>query len=234
MYFSILEAEGSRLRCQQLGSSEVLSFGMQEATVLQLSFPCRHPFVHVYCWWFFLFLEQWSPNFLTPGTGFVEDTFSMDQVRGMICEIKRHLLLVGKAMTNLDSVLKSRDIILPTKVHLVKAMVFLVVLYGCERWTIKKADCQRIVVLPKTLESPLESKKIKPENPKGNQPWIFIGKTDAEDEAPILWSPDMKNWLIGKDPDAEKDWGQEEKGATEDEMVGWHHRLNGHELSKLL
>jgi len=74
------------------------------------------------------------------------------------------------------------------------------------------------------------SKEIQPVHPKGNQPWIFIGKTDAEAEAPTLWPPDVKNWLIGKDPDGGKDWGQEEKGMTEDEMVGWHHRLNGHEF----
>ena len=84
------------------------------------------------------------------------------------------------------------------------------------------------VMLEKTLESPLDSKEIKSVNPKGNQPWIFTGRTDAEAEAPILWSPDAKSWLTGKDPDAGKDWRQEEKGATEDEMVGWHHRLDGH------
>ena len=82
--------------------------------------------------------------------------------------------------------------------------------------------------LEKTLESPLESKEIKPINPKGNESWIFIGGTDAEPEAPVLWQPDVKNWLTGKGPDAGKDWGQEEKGVTEDEMVGWHHQLNGH------
>ena len=85
------------------------------------------------------------------------------------------------------------------------------------------------VALQKTLESPLAWKEIKPVNPKGNQPWIFIGKTDAETEAPILWPPDSKSWLTGKDPNARKDWGQE-KRATEDEMVGWHHWLNGHEF----
>ena len=88
-------------------------------------------------------------------------------------------------------------------------------------------------MLEKTLESPLDCKEIKPVNPNGNQPWIFIGRTDAEAEAPILWPPDVKNWLIGKDPDAEKDWRQEEKGMTEDEMVGWYYRLYGHDLSKL-
>ena len=88
------------------------------------------------------------------------------------------------------------------------------------------------MVLEETLESPLDCKEIKPVNPKGNQPWIFIERTDAETEAPILWPPDAKTWLIGKDPDAGKDQGQEEKGATEDEMVEWHHWLNGHELEQ--
>ena len=149
-------------------------------------------------------------------------------------EIQRCLLLGRKAMTNLDSILKSRDITLPKKVHLVKAMVFLVVMYGCENWTIKKGECWRIdafwtVVLEKTLENPLDSKEIQPVHPKGNQSWMFIGKTDAEAETPMLWPPDVKNWLIGKDLDAGKDWRWEEKGMTEDEMVGWHHWLNGHE-----
>ena len=88
------------------------------------------------------------------------------------------------------------------------------------------------MVLENTLEGPLDSKETKPVNPKENQPWIFIRRTDAE--APILWPTDAKNWLIGKDPDAGKDWGQEEKGTTEDEMVGWHHRLNGHEFDHTL
>ena len=113
-------------------------------------------------------------------------------------EINRRLLFGRKAMTNWDSVLKGRDITLPTKVYLVKAMVFPVVMYGCESWTIKKAEHQRIdfqtVVLEKTLESPLNSKEIKPVNPKGNQPWIFIGRTHAEAETPILWPPDSKSW----------------------------------------
>ena len=104
----------------------------------------------------------------------------------------------------------------------------------CESWTIKKAERQRIdafdLVLEKTLESPLDCKEINPDNPKGNQPWIFIGSTDAEAEAPILWPHDAKNWLIGKDPDARKDWRQEEKGMAEDEMVGCHHWLNEHEF----
>ena len=120
---------------------------------------------------------------------------------------------------------------MPTKVHIVKAIVFPVVVYRCESWTIKKAEswnwCLQTIVLEKTLESHLDSKKIKPVNPKGNQPWIFIGRTDAEAEAPILWPPDVMSQLIGKDPDAGKDWGQEEKGMTEDEMVGRHHWHNG-------
>ena len=152
-------------------------------------------------------------------------------------EIKRCLLLERKVMTNLDSLLESRDITLPTKVHLVKAMVFPVVMYGCESWTIKKAEHWRIgafwtVVLEKTLESPLDCKEIQPVNPKGNQSWIFTGMTDAEAETPILGPPDVKNWLIGKDPDAGKYWEQEEKETTENEMVGWHHQLDGHEFEQ--
>ena len=90
------------------------------------------------------------------------------------------------------------------------------------------------IVLEKTLESPLDCKEIQSVHPKGNQSWIFIGRTDAEAETPILWPPDVKSWLIGKDPDAGKDWGQEEKGMTEDEMVGWHHWLDGHEFEQVL
>ena len=90
--------------------------------------------------------------------------------------------------------------------------------------------CFWTVVLEKTFESPLDCKEIQPVHPKGYQSWIFIGRAHAEAETPILWPPDVKNWLIGKDPDAGKDWRWEEKGMTEDEMVGWHHRLNGHEF----
>ena len=146
-------------------------------------------------------------------------------------EIKRCLLLGREAMTNLDSILKSRDIALPTKVRLVKAMVFPVAMYGCESWTIKKAEHYWTVVLEKTLENPLDCKEIKPINPKVNQSWIFIGRTDVEAETPILWQPDSKNWLIGKDPNAVKDWRQEEKGTREDEMVWWHHQLYGNEFA---
>ena len=101
-------------------------------------------------------------------------------------------------------------------------------------WTVKKGEHRRIdfwtMMLEKTLESPLDCKEIQPIHPKGDQSWVFIGRTDAKAETPILWLPDAKSWLIWKDTDAGKDWGQEEKGTTEDEMVGWHHWLNGHEF----
>ena len=151
-------------------------------------------------------------------------------------EIKRRLLLGRKVMTNLDSILKSRDITLPIKVCLVKAMIFPVVMYGCESWTIKKAEHRRIdafelcVVLEKTLESPLDCKEIQPVHPKGYQSWVFIGRTDVETETPILWPPDAKCWFIWKDPDAGNNWRREEKGTTEDEMAGWHHQLSGDEF----
>ena len=102
-----------------------------------------------------------------------------------------------------------------------------------ERWA-RKNRCFQTVELEKTLECSLGCREIKSVNPKGNQPWIFIGKTDAEAEAPVLWSPDAKSWLIGKEPNAGKDWGQEEKGTTENEIVGWHHWLNRHEFEKTL
>ena len=107
---------------------------------------------------------------------------------------------------------------------------------GCEEGCVPKNWCFWTVVLEKTPESPLDCKEIKLVHPKGNQSWIFIGRPDAEAEAeaPILWPPDVKNWLTGKDPGAWKDWRQEEKGTTEDEMVGWHHRLNGHEFEQAL
>ena len=148
-------------------------------------------------------------------------------------EIRGHLLLGRKALTILDSILKSRDITVSTKVHLVKAMGFPVVVYGCESWTIKKAECQRIDAFELWCwRRLLDCKGIKLVNPKGNQSWIFIGRTGAETEAPIFWPPDANNWLTGKDPDAGKDWRQEEKGMTEDEMVGWHHYINGHEFEQ--
>ena len=123
-----------------------------------------------------------------------------------------------------------------TKVRLVKGLIFPVVVYGWElnykeSWVLKNWYFWT-VVLEKTLESPLDSKEIQPVHPKGNQPWIFTGRTDAEAEAPILWPHDAKSWLIRKDPDAGKDWRQEEKGTTEDKIVGWHHRLNGNEFEQ--
>ena len=154
----------------------------------------------------------------------------------MIAAMKLRCLLLGrKVMTNLDIILKSRDITLPTKVCLVKAMVFPVVMYGCESWTIKKAEPQKnwcfwTVVLEKTLESPLDCKEIQRVHPKGDPSWVFIGRTDAKAETPILWPPHAKSWLIGKDSDAGRDWWQEEKGTTEDEMAGWHHWLDGLEF----
>ena len=150
-------------------------------------------------------------------------------------EIKRRLLLERKVMTDLDSILKSRDITLWTKVHLVK--VFPVVMYGCESWTVKKAErwraqnwCFWTVVLEKTLESPLDCKEFQPGHPKGDRSWVFIGRTDVKAETPILWPPHAKCWLFGKDPDAGRVRGQEEKGTTEDEMAEWHHQLNGDEF----
>ena len=147
-------------------------------------------------------------------------------------EIKRRLLLGRKAMRNPGSILKSRDTTLPAKVHIVKAMVFPVVMYRCERWTIKKAEHWRTDAFELWWWRRLlrDCKEIQPVNPKGNQSWIFSGRTDAEAEDPILWSPDVKNWLIGKDPDAVKDWRQEDKGTAEDELVAWHHWLVGHEF----
>ena len=146
-------------------------------------------------------------------------------------EVKRHLLLGRKAMTILDSILKSRDITWPTKVHLVKAMVFssshvwVWELDHKESWAPKNWHHELW-----SWRRPLDCKEIQPVHAKENQFWIFIGRTDVEAETPIFWPPDGKNWLIWKDPDAGKDWRQEEKGMTEDEMVGWHHRLDGHEF----
>ena len=141
-------------------------------------------------------------------------------------------------MTNLDSVLKSRDITLLTKGYLDKSMAFPVVMYRCESWTIKKVSSAELMLLncgagEESWKS-LDSKEIKPVNPKGNQSWIFIGTTDNEVEVRMLWPPGVKSWLIGKAPDARKVWGQVEKGATEDEMVRWHRWLNGHESEQTL
>ena len=121
-----------------------------------------------------------------------------------------------------------------TKVCIVKAMVFPVVMFGWESYTIKKTECWRTDAFElwcwrRLLKSPLDCKEIQPVHPIGDQSWVFIRRTDAEAETPILWLPDVKNWLIGKDPDAGKDWRRQEKGTTEDEMAGWHHWLDGHE-----
>ena len=124
-----------------------------------------------------------------------------------------------------------------TKVHIVKAIIFPVVMCRCENWTKKKAEHGSIDAFelwcskesPLALESPLDCKEIQPVHPKGDQFWVFIGGTDVEAKTPILWPPHAKSWLTGKDSDAGRDWGQEEKGTTEDEMAGWHHGLDGHE-----
>ena len=141
-------------------------------------------------------------------------------------------------MTNLDSIFESRDITLPTKVQLVKAMVFPVVKYGCESWTVKKSEPWKIDAfevwcwrrLLRVLG--LQLLAIQPIHLEGDRSWVFIGRTDAEAETPILWPPHAKSWLIWKDPDAGRDWGREENGTTEDEMAGWHHRLDGHEFEQ--
>ena len=144
------------------------------------------------------------------------------------------MLLGRKAMINLDSILKGRDITLPTKAHIMKAMVFLVAMYGCKSWTTKKAEHWRtdpfeLWCWRRLLRISWTARRSNQSILKENHPWIFTGRTDAEAEAPILGSPGEKSQLIGKDSDAGKDWGQEEKGMTENEMVGWYHQLNGHE-----
>ena len=143
-------------------------------------------------------------------------------------------LLGRKAMTNLDSILKSRHYFAnkgpPSQSYgLSSSHVWMWELDYKESW-VPKNWCFWTVVLEKTLESPLDCKEIQSVHSKANQSGIFIGSTDAEAETPILWPPDVKNWLIGKEPDAGKDWRREEKGMTEDEMVEWHHRLDGHEF----
>ena len=142
-------------------------------------------------------------------------------------EIKRCSLFGRKAMTNLDSILKSRDITLPTKVCLVKALVFPVVIYGCESWTIKEAEHWRIDAFElwcwrRLLRVPWTARRS---NQSILKEWVFIGRTDVEAETPTLWPPDVKSWLVWKDSDAGKDWRREEKGTTENEMVGWNHQL---------
>ena len=151
-------------------------------------------------------------------------------------EIERCLFLGRKTMTNLDSVLKSRHYFI-NKCPYCQSYVFssshvlMLELDPKESWA-PKNWCFWTVVLEKTLESPLDCIEITPINPKGNQSWIFIGRTDAKAEAPVLWPPDAKRWLIRKDPDVGKDWRQEEKGTTEDKMVGWHRQFDGLEFEQ--
>ena len=152
-------------------------------------------------------------------------------------EIKRHLFFGRKTMTNLDSILKSRDITLLTKVCLVKAMVFPVVMYGCDSWTIKKAKHWRIDDFElwcwkRLLRVTWTAKRSNQWILKEISPEYSLEGLILEAETPILWPPDMKNWLNGKDPDAGKYWGRDEKGMTEDEMVGWHHRFHRHEFEQ--
>ena len=152
-------------------------------------------------------------------------------------KIKRCLLLGRNAMTNLRQRIKKQRHNLVHKGPYGQTYGFSSSQFRCESWIMKKAECWGIdafetVVLDKTLDSPSDCKEIKPVNLKGNQPWIFTGRTDAEVEAPVLWPPDAKSQLIRKDPDAGIDWRQEEKGAIEDEMVGWCYWLNGHEFEQ--
>ena len=142
-----------------------------------------------------------------------------------------------KRLSSSSSRVLNRDITSLTKAHLVKAMVFPVAMYGCESCIIKKAECRRIdafeLLCWRRLESPLDHKKIKSVNPKGDYSWIFIGRSDAEAEAPVLWPPDAKNWLIRKTLIVGKIEGRSRRGR-QDEMVGWHHQLDGHEFEQAL
>jgi len=166
--------------------------------------------------------KQWQTLFLGApkslqmviGAMKLKDIYSLEEI----------YFLGRKVMTNLDSILKSRDIALPTKVRLVKAMVFPVVIYGCESWTIKKAECWGIDAFKvwcwrRLFRVNLDIKEIQLVHTKGNPAWIFTGRTNAEAQTPILWPPDARNWLIWKDPDAGKDWRWEEMGTIKDEMV---------------
>ena len=149
-------------------------------------------------------------------------------------EVKRCLFLGRKAMTKIDSILKVETLftnkgLSSQSYGFSTSHVWMWELDYKESWALKNWLFWT-VVLEKTLESPLDCKEIQPVHPKGNQSWLVIGRTDVEAETPIFWPPHAKSWLIWKDPDAGKDWRQEEKGTTEDEMVGWHHWLNGQEF----
>ena len=152
-----------------------------------------------------------------------------------IHEIKRHLPLGRKVMTNLDSILKSQRHYFVNKglssqgYGFSSSHVWMWKTDYKESWVLKNW-CLWSVMLEKTLESPLDCKEIQPVHPNGDQSWVLIGRTVVYAETPILCPPDVKSWLMRKDPDAGKDWRWEEEGTTEDEMVGWHHRLNGHEF----
>ena len=173
---------------------------------------------------------QWSPYW----TAQVQELWvSMWNSTGQLCY--KYIRCVMINLRARVSALGGEPWLSPLKLCAIKsATVFPAVIYGCESWTIKKAEHRRIDAFAlwcwRKLLSPLDCKEIQPVQPKGNQSWIFIGRTDVEAETPILWPPDVKNWLTGKDPDAGKDWRQEQKGKTEDEMAGWHHRLDGHEF----
>ena len=148
-------------------------------------------------------------------------------------ENKIHLLLGRKAMKYLNKHFKKQRLLCQQSPSS-QSNGFPVVMYGCESWLEKKLSANELVILKSGVREDswesLDSKEMQPVHPKENQSWIFFGRTDAEAETPILWPPDAKNWLIGKDPDAGKDWRQEDKGMTEDEMVGWHHPVNGHDF----
>ena len=182
----------------------------------------KQDIVQLFLWWnsIWQILFSWAPKSL--------------QMVTASHEIKRRLLPGRKAMTNLDSISKSRHYFAnkgPSRqgYGFSSGHVWMWELNHKEGWTLKNW-CFWAVVLEKTLESLLDCKEIQPVHPEGNQSWIFIGRTDAEAETPILWPPDAKSWLTGKDPNAGNDWKWEEKGTTEDEMVGWHHWLNAHEF----
>ena len=173
-------------------------------------------------------MKTWRRNFWGGGSKITADGRCSH-------EIKRHLLLGRNVMTNLDSIIKSRDITLPTKVRLVKAMVFPVVMYGCQCCTIRKAEHWRIDAFElwcwrRFLRVPWTARRSNQSMLKEISPAYSLNGLMLKLKLLILWPPDVKNWLIWKDPDAGKDWRQEEKGMTENEMIGWHHWLYGHEF----
>ena len=196
-------------------------------------------FTHVGKTRFFSLIFYWRKNALQNFVIALQNLFSVKPPHESAIGMKlRHLLLGRKVMTNLESLLKSRNITLSTKVRLVKAMVFPVVMYGCESWTVKKAKSQRVDAFELWFwrrlffffKESLNCKEFQSVPSKGGDSWVFLGRNDAKAETPVLWPPHNKNWLIGKDCYAGRDWGQEEKGMTEDEMAGGHHRLDGHEF----